>query len=440
MPKLANLTKATKYGGRLEDWKQVVTMLINRGHHEILAMALTAFGAPLMRFSGDDTDALTFHIGSSQTGTGKSLALTLAASVWGTRKFIMNPHASAIAQEFRMGLLNSLPLIIDEITEVNKEFDWISAFIMDTTLGQGKERVKAAANEERENYTNWRTLMLLASNKHITDFFSAVRKQMSEGHLRRFLELKMDKKLTWDADDKKLFKNLRTNPGIAGHYYVQWLVRNPDVAKRVYEKVYWELDKRVAAEGDERYWIAGCAASIAAGVLVSSKYANIVNLPMQAIGDVYINMIKEARRSVRENKKNAEDILNAYTREFYGNFVVVQINDATKRLETSFGNGGVIDKSLVRSQVKGRVEHDTVPKHIRYMIEEQQLRAWCSSMNYGYADFKRELERRFPVSYAIKDLLAKTRGPQMRVKTIIITRPETDPADTGDDVSMDDDT
>jgi hypothetical protein len=44
------------------------------------------------------------------------------------------------------------------------------------------------------------------------------------------------------------------------------------------------------------------------------------------------------------------------------------------------------------------------------------------------------------VSYAIKDLLAKTRGPQMRVKTIIITRPETDPADTGDDVSMDDDT
>lgn len=440
MPRLRNIIKATRPTGTVEDWRQVVQMLINKGHYDILAMSLVAFGSPLMQFSADDTDALTFHIGSSETGTGKSLALTLASSVWGSKKFIMNPHASAIAQEHRMGILNNLPLIIDEITESNKDFEWISAFVMDMTLGQGKERMMSSANEERDNYTNWRALMLLASNKHITDFFSAVRKQMSEGHLRRFLELKMETKIEWEPEEKKLLKLLRTNKGIAAHTYVRWLVRNVDTVKRVYDKVYWELDRRVNASGDERFWIAGCAANIAAGVLISSKYAGIVDLPMQAIGDVYIKMIKEARATVRANKRNAEDILNAYTAEFYGNFVVVQINDQTKTMETSFGNGGIIDKSLVRSQVKGRVEHDIVPKHIRYMIEERQMKAWCSTMNYGYADFKRQIEQEFVVSYGIKDLLAKTRGPQMRTKVMIITRPESNPADDGsDDLSLEQD-
>jgi hypothetical protein len=139
---------------------------------------------------------------------------------------------------------------------------------------------------------------------------------------------------------------------------------------------------------------------------------------------------------VRANVKNAEDILNNYTRQYYGNFVVVQFNDQTKTMETSFGNGGVIDKSLVRAEVKGRVEHNSVPGHIRYMIEEQQLRGWCSAMNYGYADFKEQMEKEFVVSYDKKDLLAKTRGPQMRVSVMTITRPEIHIDDADPEVSV----
>jgi hypothetical protein len=158
---------------------------------------------------------------------------------------------------------------------------------------------------------------------------------------------------------------------------------------------------------------------------------------LQEVANVFIGMITEARTTIRGNAKNAEDILNSYTGKYYGNFVVVKHNSQTNTMETSFGSGDIIDKSLVRTEIKGRVEHDSVPGHIRYIIEEQQLRAWCSGMNYGYTDFKKQIEKEFAVSYAKKDLLAHTRGPQMRVSAVIITRPNPSAAHGTDEIPVD---
>ena len=71
----------------------------------------------------------------------------------------------------------------------------------------------------------------------------------------------------------------------------------------------------------------------------------------------------------------------------------------------------------------GRVEHGVVPDHIDYYIEERLLKSFCSSMSFGYSDFKRQLEALFMVTYLPKkDMMAKTKGPQMRVPVIKITR------------------
>lgn len=423
MPKLRNAVQNTSTSGTLENWKKVVGLLQAHKHYDILAMVLVSFGAPLMHFG--KFKALTFHIGSSETGTGKSVALSLAASVWGEETYILNSKTSAVTQEHRVGVLNSLPLIIDEITEANKNFDWISAFVMDMTGGKGKDRMKSATNEERVNTTVWRSLMLLASNTHVTDFFSAVRKQMSEGHLRRFLELKMDKKLEWTPDEEDILSLMRDNYGHAGHRFVQWLVRNPEVARDLYGTVYRDLKRVTSSKGDERFWVAGCSAALTGGILLGSKYANVIDLPIKQIAGVYIQMIKDAQQIVHVNRKSAEDILNSFTRQYYGNFVVVRYNRDTQRMETSFGTGESTDLTITRSEVKGRIEHDAnIEGQVRYYIEEQVMKAWCSKCNYGYSDFKREIQKQFVVSYLRKDMLAKTRGPQMRVNVMEIIRKE----------------
>jgi hypothetical protein len=78
--------------------------------------------------------------------------------------------------------------------------------------------------------------------------------------------------------------------------------------------------------------------------------------------------------------------------------------------------------------VFGRVEHEPIPNHIDYFIEEQLLKAYCATMSFGYSSFKRQLEQLYNVEYLKKDMMAKTKGPQMRV-TVMKIRPEIIDAD-----------
>ena len=142
-------------------------------------------------------------------------------------------------------------------------------------------------------------------------------------------------------------------------------------------------------------------------------------------------MLFRSRRAIYGNIRTAEDVLNAYTRDNYGKFVVVENVEGIK--QATLGGSGVIDKSITRTMVAGRVEHDLTPGHIDYFIEEQQLKAHCVTMSFVYSEFKRQLEAMptYKVQYMKKDMLTKTRGPTMRVNVMHICVPTT--PDTADD-------
>lgn len=426
MPRLQNITARTYQSGTLEKWREIVELFIAKERFESLAVMLLGFGSPLMHFT--PFAGLTVHMGSTESGTGKTLALKLAASVWGPESYIGHAQSSAVLHTHRQGDLGSLPLIIDEITNANDNFQFLEYFVLEMTLGQGKDRMKAATNEERINTTSWKALQLLSSNQHATDFFIAVRDKAPEGHLRRLLELKLTEELKWNYDETLLIQSLSENYGTAGHRFVQWLVRNPSTAREVTQKVIRGLMREVANTeniGNERFWFNGIGCCVAAGILIGSAYANIVDLPISDISGVFTDMLKEARSIVGSNKRSAEDILNSYTREYYGQFIVVEKNAATHQFETTYGNGGIIDKSITRTQIKGRIEKGVTPGYVHYFIEEQMLRKWCAERNYGYSDFRRNLSKYFVVKEGRKDLLSKTRGPMMRSLVLMVTTPET---------------
>ena len=81
MPVLENLVMNTKVTGSLESWRAFIELLVAKKLYKHLAVMLVGAGAPLMRFTG--IYGMTFHCGSTESGTGKSLALEAAASVWG---------------------------------------------------------------------------------------------------------------------------------------------------------------------------------------------------------------------------------------------------------------------------------------------------------------------------------------------------------------------
>ena len=423
MPGLENVTHATRPLGTLEGWRRFPQMLIAKELYEVLAIGCgVGFGSPMMEFSG--LDGCTFHAGSTNSGTGKSMALELAASVWGhPRDYRVGKSTSGVAMHQRAGLLRSLPLLSDEITSKNrKDFEWFPEFIFDISEGRGKERMESGSNKERINTSVWSLLILMSSNTHAMDYLSGGRKHSSEGEMRRILEWVSNDKLSWTSQEVEIIKSLRLNHGVAGDAYSVWLARNRDTARTIYMKVWDKIGVEFNMVNDERYWHAAAASCISGSIVASSKYANIVNLPIQQLSLVYKKLIFDARIIVRSNVRTAEDVLNAYVREFYGRFINVRAIDGA--MEATFGERGVVDESITRTEIAGRVERGITPGFVNFFIEEQMLKAYCSSMSFGYSDFRKQLEKQYRVDYIKKDMLSKTKGPQMRVNTMKISRPE----------------
>lgn len=424
MPGLENLNRATNSRGTLENWRKPWRLIQAKGLHKMLAVCLDSFGASLMKFA--DYEGLTWHIGSTESGTGKSLTLSLKAGVWGHPiRYRTGKGTSQVAMQQRAGLLNSLPLLIDEITsKARNDVEWAPEFIFNISEGQGKERMESGSNKERVNNSTWALTCTMTSNTHMTDSMTGSRKHSSHGEMMRLLEWNPTKALTFTQSERETLKELRSNYGVAGEAWVRWLVTHQDTVRNIFAKTHARLRDELRFADDERYWHAGCTAIMAAAILLGEKYSGILpDLPMQALVDALRDIIDKAREAQRRSIRDAEDILNTFTREFFGKFVVIR-KDKENTIMAEMGKD-LTGQTSTRNTVMGRIEHGVNGTNaVDYYIEEQILKQHCAAMSYGYADFRRQFQdkvqneghRFLHVAFGVKkDLLARTDGPSMRV-------------------------
>ena len=428
MPGLENINRNTDSKGTIEGWRKVWEMLISKKMHTMLALCVDSFGSPLFHLS--ENEGFTWHIGSTGSGTGKSLTLALKAGVWGHPiRYRTGKGTSPAAMQQRAGLLNSLPLLIDEITtKARTDEEWAPAFIFDMSEGLGKERMEAGANKERVNNSTWALTCTMTSNVHMTDILTGSRKHSSRGEMMRMLEWTPTKELEFTEQERLVLKGLRRNYGVAGEAWVQWVVTNYSTVKTIWTRVHEELRVLMDFTDEERYWHAACTSTVAASILLGSKYANLIDMPTQAIIDALKELVVNARNAHRKSARSAEDVLNAFTREFYGKFIVVR-RDENNKLLAEMGRD-MTGKTSTRNTVMGRIEHgSTHVDFVEYFIEEQLLKRHCSSMSFGFSDFKRELgllrNEGFTVRFGVKkDMLAQTDGPSLRVNVLHLSIPK----------------
>jgi hypothetical protein len=119
------------------------------------------------------------------------------------------------------------------------------------------------------------------------------------------------------------------------------------------------------------------------------------------------------REESKANKRTAEDVLNEFTKRNFGKLVVV--NDRMAKI-----SGIEVAETLDRRDLCGRVEKGETVGWIDYFIEEKELKAFCSSLSYGFAEFKVDIAKTCTVNYLRKDLLIGTKGPSMRVRCVHI--------------------
>lgn len=428
MPGLENLNRATTGKGTIEDWRRPWEMLIERELYALVTMCLDSFGSTLMHFS--NYEGFVWHIGSTASGTGKSLTLSLKAGVWGHPiRYRTSSNTSPVAMQQRAGLLNSLPLLVDEVTsKARHDVEWAPAFIFDFAEGQGKERMEASSNKERLNNTTWASTCTMTSNVHMSDLLVGSRKHSSQGEMMRMLEITPTKELQFSDEERGILMLLRHNYGVAGEAWVRWCVQNYGTVREVWNTVHQRLRTELNFSDEERYWHAACTNVVAAAILLGPHYTDLLTVPVKQVVATLKEWVKRGRGLYKAAVRSAEDILNAYIREHHGQFVVLR-READGTLLTDLGVD-LASKTSTRSVIMGRVEHGTLnSNYVEFYVEEALLRRHCAAMSFGYADLRNGMiglqSEGFSVRFSVKkDMLARTEGPSMRVLTMHLSVPK----------------
>ena len=422
--RLNNIINVTSTKGTLGDWQRVMHMMQTKELWGPVMFAAIGFGSPLMQWVDDGTPGMTFLACGKQSGIGKTLALSLCASVWGhPTHYLVVPSTSNTTMLQRAGLLGNCPLVIDELTNKSHTSDreWMPNFVFDYSQGGHKLKGSNSANAELDNTLIWRALAALSANTPEMEHMMGARDTTSEGEVRRMLEWHATDKLQWTDAEREVKGLLGQNYGVAGRAYAQWLVEHVDVAKEVLADTQRRWRRLMSAEDSERFWTAGCGATLTGAILAGPKYANVFDFDVAALSKMLQKLVISARSIIGANQQSAEDILNAYTREFHGQFVKVGTDPHGMVI---FGDGRSVSHDSAKGKVAGRVEYDIKAGYVDYFVEFSMLKRYCASRNWSFQDLREQLTKTpgLAVTDGRKDLLALTKSPPMRVMCLCITR------------------
>lgn len=133
-------SRAFEPEGTLDQWKDLVSLAYP--FLRVSAAVCASFAAPLLQIVDCPNFILDF---AYRTSSGKSTALRLAASVWGRgderlhESLISKWNSTQVGIERRAGLLNGLPLLLDDSASVKKPGD-IENIVYMVAGGMGRTR------------------------------------------------------------------------------------------------------------------------------------------------------------------------------------------------------------------------------------------------------------------------------------------------------------
>lgn len=306
--------------GTLEKWKEVFNLYGAPGLEANAFAALTAFGAPLLKFTGHS--GAIINVIHKDSGTGKSTALYMCNSVYGhPDKLAAIWKDTLAAKMIHLGVMNNLPFTVDEITNTSPADFSTLAYSM--SQGRGANRSRSDKNELRINDQTWQTISLASSNASFYEKLG-VHKNSPDGEMMRLLEYQIHpSNIISPALAKEMFdQQLKNNYGHAGDIYCSYLVNNLEEATSGLLAIQAKIDAEMHLTNRERFWSAVIACNIAGGLI--AKNLGLINYDMKAI---YVwateNMLKSIREDVKPPANNASAVIGDFINRHIQNILVV---------------------------------------------------------------------------------------------------------------------
>lgn len=264
--------------GEARFWADAGQYVLDQLSPQLQMLVASSFGAPLVEMLGGGR-SLLMNFRSKNTGTGKSTAMVIAATVWGHPLHgMMSVSDTENAAFKKVGTLRHLPLFWDELRSTQKQ-----STDMIFRITQGRERTRMTAQQGLREGGAWCTLLACASNDSMLDraqhFFPS-----TEAGIARVFEVAVPALGARRTDAPKLDKAVSTcgqNYGHAGREYVKYLVTHrAEVAQHVHD-IGNRLLTSVPQAEQQRFWL-GCATVILAGAYYATK-AGVLKFDMAKI-------------------------------------------------------------------------------------------------------------------------------------------------------------
>ena len=389
-----SLAEWLKPTGSYDEWKKTAQIYNQPGFEPHAFGFFTAFGAPLLKHL--NLKGAIINLINNTSGTGKSTVLKMCNSVWGHPEELMLQWKDTMnSMIHRLGVMNNLPVTIDEITKLSG--DHFSDLAYSISQGRGKNRMKQHENAERANVTKWSTMALCSSNASFYDKLSSL-KATPDGEFMRLLEYRIDLtgNLTKEEADA-VFNRLYDNYGHAGVEYAQYLVGNLETSLDAVMQIQQKLDKAIGLTSRERFWSAIIACNIA-GALIA-KDLGIIDFDIKRVFDWIVKEVKVMRHEIKAPAAvSTASVINEFMNEHRG--AVLVINGEAD------GRTGMEQLPMVEPRFNDlfiRMEPDTK----KMFINAKQLRAYCSEQQITLKDTLKTLEIDKAYLGLVKKRLAK---------------------------------
>lgn len=221
-----------------------------------------SFASPLLSLIG----SLPFfvHLWGVDSGTGKTVALMLAASVWGNPalgSYVQTFNGTQVGQERTAAFLNHLPVCLDEL-QLTKDARGKSNFDV-YQLAQGVGRSRGKRNGGVELTPTWSCCFLTTGESPLTTISAGA------GAINRVIDIECSAGSLVLKDGQRISGALKRNYGWAGQIFVEKMYsseKTQDIIREMYQENFREL---CAGDSTEKQAMAA-AAVVTADQLVTA--------------------------------------------------------------------------------------------------------------------------------------------------------------------------
>ena len=364
--------------GSFEKWREVFNLFGRAGLEAHAFAALTAFGAPLLKFLGQKGAIL--NVIHPTSGTGKTTILHMCNSVWGSPTGLCGIAGDTFnAKVQRLGVLKNLPYTVDEMTNLPaKDF---SPLIYNMSQGRGKDRMTRSGNDLRNNVTNWETISLCSSNSSFQEKMNSI-KDNPDGEMMRLIEYSISPSSAIDvALGKQMFDHqLLENYGHAGEKYITHVANNLDTLIPKLMQFQTKLDSELRLTARERFWSSVLACNMFGGKL--AMRLELFEWDAKPIYEFATDMLNGMRRDITPPLSDIGSVIGAYINASMQNIVVVNDNVDSR------SNRFALPILEPRGELNIRYEPDTKKMY----LSSTPFRNFCSTRQINYKETLKALE------------------------------------------------